>query len=82
MRVSIADSDGLEEGSVAKYSTVKSLMQYYLFFPFKYKECYLTYLLNEHAGKSCIVFTMTCASAQKLAFMLRNLGFEAVCLHG
>ncbi|KAL2914190.1 ribosomal RNA processing protein [Polyrhizophydium stewartii] len=65
-----------------KYSTVKTLLQYYLFFPYKQKECYLTYLLNEMAGQSCIVFTLTCASTQKLALMLRNLGFEAVCLHG
>jgi len=65
-----------------KYSTVDTLLQYYLFFPFKHKECYLTFLLNEMAGQSCIVFTLTCASAQKLALMLRNLGFNAVCLHG
>ncbi|KAJ3313480.1 ribosomal RNA processing protein [Boothiomyces sp. JEL0838] len=65
-----------------KYSTVDSLLQYYLFFPFKHKECYLTYLLNEMAGNTCIVFTLTVASTQKLSLMLRNLGFEAVCLHG
>ncbi|KAJ3225867.1 ribosomal RNA processing protein [Clydaea vesicula] len=65
-----------------KYATVESLLQYYLFFPFKYKECYLTYILNEMAGQSCIVFTLTCATSQKLAYMLRNLGFQAVCLHG
>jgi ATP-dependent RNA helicase DDX47/RRP3 len=65
-----------------KYSTVSTLLQYYLFFPFKYKECYLTYLLNELAGQTAIVFTLTCNSAQKLALMLRNLGFQAVCLHG
>ncbi|KAJ3081732.1 ribosomal RNA processing protein [Quaeritorhiza haematococci] len=65
-----------------KYSTVETLLQYYLFFPFKHKECYLAYLLNELAGQTCIVFTFTCASAQRLAIMLRNLGFPAVCLHG
>ena len=65
-----------------KYSTVKTLLQYYLFFPFKHKECYLTYLLNELAGQTAIVFTLTCNCAQKLALMLRNLGFQAVCLHG
>jgi ATP-dependent RNA helicase DDX47/RRP3 len=65
-----------------KYDTVEGLIQSYLFFPFKYKECYLTYILNESAGQSSIVFTHTCATAQKLAFMLRNLGFQAVCLHG
>ncbi|TPX71159.1 hypothetical protein SpCBS45565_g01287 [Spizellomyces sp. 'palustris'] len=65
-----------------KYSTVSTLLQYYLFFPFKHKETYLTYLLNELAGQTCIVFTLTCANAQKLALMLRNLGFQAVSLHG
>ncbi|KAH6588524.1 hypothetical protein BASA61_005884 [Batrachochytrium salamandrivorans] len=60
-----------------KYSTVDTLLQYYVFFPYKQKECYLTYLLNELAGQTCIVFTLTCASTQKLALMLRNLGFEA-----
>ncbi|KAJ1550393.1 ribosomal RNA processing protein [Nowakowskiella sp. JEL0078] len=65
-----------------KYSTVSTLLQYYLFLPFKYKECYLAYLLNEFSGHSVIVFTMTCKSAQKLALFLRNLGFSAVCLHG
>ena len=45
-----------------KYSTVATLLQYYLFFPFKYKECYLAYLLNELAGQTCIVFTLTCVS--------------------
>jgi ATP-dependent RNA helicase DDX47/RRP3 len=65
-----------------KYSTVDTLLQYYLFFPYKHKECYLTYLLNEMAGQSVIVFTLTVANASKLTLMLRNLGFEAVCLHG
>lgn len=65
-----------------KYSTVDTLLQYYLFFPFKYKECYLAYLLNELAGQTTIVFTTTCLVSQKLTLMLRNLGFQAVCLHG
>ncbi|KAI9096943.1 P-loop containing nucleoside triphosphate hydrolase protein [Phlyctochytrium arcticum] len=65
-----------------KYTTVDTLLQYYLFFPFKHKECYLAYLLNDLAGQTCIVFTLTCVSAQKLSLMLRNLGFQAVSLHG
>ncbi|KAI8813233.1 P-loop containing nucleoside triphosphate hydrolase protein [Cladochytrium replicatum] len=64
-----------------KYSTVSTLLQYYLFIPFKFKDCYLAYLLNEFAGQTIIVFTMTRVSAQKLALFLRNLGFPAVCLH-
>jgi len=65
-----------------KYTTVSTLQQYYLFFPFKNKEVYLVYLLNELMGQTSIVFTLTCNSAQKLALMLRNLGFSAICLHG
>jgi ATP-dependent RNA helicase DDX47/RRP3 len=43
---------------------------------------YLTYLLNESAGQSVLVFAATCNNAQRLTLMLRNLGFPAVCLHG
>ncbi|KAL7752265.1 ribosomal RNA processing protein [Sorochytrium milnesiophthora] len=65
-----------------KYSTVETLLQYYIFFPLKYKDTYLTYLLNELSGHTCIIFTTTCAAAQKIALMLRNLGFPALPLHG
>ncbi|KAI8088678.1 P-loop containing nucleoside triphosphate hydrolase protein [Halteromyces radiatus] len=65
-----------------KYSTVKTLLQYYLFFPLKHKDVYMVYLLNELAGNSTIIFTRTCNDTQKIAIMLRNLGFGAVPLHG
>ncbi|KAI8846935.1 P-loop containing nucleoside triphosphate hydrolase protein [Chytridium lagenaria] len=79
-RASLTDPVKLEV--TTKYSTVATLLQYYLFFPFKHKECYLTYVLNELAGQTAIVFTLTCNSSRKLSLMLRNLGFQAVCLHG
>lgn len=66
----------------SKYQTVSTLVQQYLFLPIKYKEVYLTYVLNEFAGASAVVFVGTCAAAQKLVLMLRNLGFGATCLHG
>ena len=66
----------------SKYQTVSTLVQQYLFLPIKYKEVYLTYVLNEFAGASGVVFVGTCAAAQKLVLMLRNLGFGATCLHG
>lgn len=66
----------------AKYSTVDTLVQNYLFIPEQYKDCYLVYLLNEFAGNSTIIFASQCTTAQKLAIMLRNLGFEAIPLHG
>ncbi|KRX97552.1 putative ATP-dependent RNA helicase DDX47, partial [Trichinella pseudospiralis] len=46
------------------------------------EDCYLVYILNEMAGKSCIVFTSTCANSLRTALLLRNLGFTAVPLHG
>lgn len=53
-----------------------------MFIPAKYKDCYLAFLLNEFAGKTTIIFVSTCTTAQRLTYMLRNLGFKAVCLHG
>ncbi|RIB05328.1 P-loop containing nucleoside triphosphate hydrolase protein [Gigaspora rosea] len=66
----------------SKYSTVSTLLQYYLFFPLKHKDCYLVYLCNELAGNSLIIFTRTCSDTQRLALLLRNLGFPAIPLHG
>eukprot|EP00551_Chaetoceros_affinis_P007273 CAMPEP_0203672208 /NCGR_PEP_ID=MMETSP0090-20130426/7777_1 /ASSEMBLY_ACC=CAM_ASM_001088 /TAXON_ID=426623 /ORGANISM="Chaetoceros affinis, Strain CCMP159" /LENGTH=583 /DNA_ID=CAMNT_0050537475 /DNA_START=18 /DNA_END=1765 /DNA_ORIENTATION=- len=65
-----------------KFQTPKKLLQNYLFIPAKYKDVYLTYLINDNAGKSILVFGATCNNVQRLALMLRNLGFPAVCLHG
>ena len=65
-----------------KFQTPKQLLQSYLFIPAKYKDCYLTWLIHEHAGKSVLVFGATCNNVQRLALMLRNLGFPAICLHG
>ena len=65
-----------------KYGTVKSLLQQYLFVPAKHKDCYLAYVCNELAGHSTIIFVATCATAQRLALLLRALGFPAVPLHG
>jgi ATP-dependent RNA helicase DDX47/RRP3 len=66
----------------SKYGTAKTLRQQYLFVPAKHKDCYLTYVCNELAGHTTIIFAATCATAQRLAVMLRALGFPAVPLHG
>eukprot|EP00753_Platysulcus_tardus_P008635 PLAT16142.1.p1 GENE.PLAT16142.1~~PLAT16142.1.p1 ORF type:complete len:481 (+),score=255.48 PLAT16142.1:1-1443(+) len=66
----------------SKYATVSTLVQQYLFFPARYKDCYLVYVLNEFAGRTAIVFVRTCAGAQRTTLLLRNLGFAAICLHG
>ena len=66
----------------SKYATVKQLVQQYAFLPSKHKDTYLTYIANELAGHTTIVFVATCATAQRLALLLRALGFAAVPLHG
>ncbi|ORX69300.1 DEAD-domain-containing protein [Linderina pennispora] len=65
-----------------KYSTADKLLQYYMFFPFKRKDCYLVWLLNEMAGQSAIVFARTCNEVLRIGLLLRNLGIEAIPLHG
>ena len=79
-RASLLDPVRVEVST--KFQTPKKLLQSYLFIPAKYKDCYLTYLINEHAGQSILVFGATCNNVQRLALMLRNLGFPAICLHG
>ncbi|XP_067120914.1 probable ATP-dependent RNA helicase DDX47 [Centruroides vittatus] len=65
-----------------KYQTVEKLQQYYIFIPLKFKDVYLVYILNELAGNSFMVFCSTCANTQRTALMLRNLGLNAIPLHG
>ncbi len=73
LRVSISSS---------KYQTVSTLIQNYLFIPLIHKDTYLVYLMNEFAGRSAIVFTRTVNETQRLAILLRSLGFGAIPLHG
>ncbi|KAL9098628.1 MAG: hypothetical protein Q9163_005747 [Psora crenata] len=68
--------------STNKYQTVSTLLQSYLFLPYKNKDFYLVHLMNEHAGQTAIVFTRTVNETQRLAILLRNLGFGAIPLHG
>lgn len=65
-----------------KYQTVDKLVQHYLFIPEKFKHCYLAFILTEFAGSSVIIFTIQCVTAQRIALVLRNLGFSAVPLSG
>lgn len=79
-RASLRNPVRVEFGT--KYSTVSTLQQYYLFMPFAHKDTYLVHLANEQAGHSIIVFTRTVHDAQRLAVLLRLLGFSAIPLHG
>ncbi|GJJ12049.1 ribosomal RNA processing protein [Clathrus columnatus] len=65
-----------------KYTTVSTLLQYYLFIPYVQKDVHLIYLANSLAQNSIIVFTRTVHDAQRLSMVLRTLGFPAVPLHG
>ncbi|XP_077526066.1 putative ATP-dependent RNA helicase DDX47 [Haemaphysalis longicornis] len=79
-RASLRDPVRVEVSS--KYQTVEKLLQYYLFIPAKFKDVYLVHLLNELAGNSFMVFCNTCSNTQRVALLLRNLGFTAIPLHG
>ncbi|CXH96854.1 ATP-dependent rRNA helicase RRP3, putative [Plasmodium berghei] len=65
-----------------KYSTVKTLIENYIFLPLKYKYTYLCSLCFYYTNKNIIIFSNTCATAQKLNFFCRNLGLKSICLHG
>ncbi|KAF8503620.1 DEAD-domain-containing protein [Russula emetica] len=65
-----------------KYSTVSTLLQYYLFIPLSQKDVHLVYLANSLAQNSIMVFTRTVHDAQRLSIVLRNLNFAAIPLHG
>ncbi|PTB67708.1 DEAD-domain-containing protein [Trichoderma citrinoviride] len=68
--------------SSSKYQTVSTLLQHYILVPHKRKDTYLIYLVNEFAGKSIIIFTRTVFETQRIAILLRTLGFGAIPLHG
>lgn len=68
--------------SANKYQTVSTLLQSYLFFPHKHKDIYLVYLMNEFVGQPAIIFTRTVNETQRIAILLRTLGFGAIPLHG
>jgi ATP-dependent RNA helicase DDX47/RRP3 len=68
--------------STDKYQTVSTLLQSYLFFPHKHKDIYLIHVLNTLAGQTAIIFTRTVNETQRIAILLRLLGFSAIPLHG
>lgn len=74
--------DPVRVAVLTKYQTADKLVQSMMLVSDGYKNTYLVHLLNENAGKSVIVFTRTCAHAQRTALLARMLGFSAVPLHG
>ncbi|OJD39831.1 atp-dependent rrna helicase rrp3 [Diplodia corticola] len=73
LRVSISSSS---------HQTVSTLIQHYLFVPHKHKDLYLIHLLNDMIGHPTIIFTRTVNETQRIAILLRALGFGAIPLHG
>lgn len=65
-----------------KYTTVSTLIQNYIFIPDKYKETYLSYILNENQGKTIIIFVEKCLDSMQITFVLRHLGFKAISING
>ncbi|ETW76217.1 hypothetical protein HETIRDRAFT_126124 [Heterobasidion irregulare TC 32-1] len=64
-----------------KYQTVSLLLQYYLLAPLNQKDAYLIHLANSLAQNSIIVYTHTLRDTQRLAIMLRILGFSVIPIH-
>merc|ERR1712178_152954 len=69
-------------GVSTKHVTVKTLVQNYLFLPYKFKYTYFAALIQHFAHYSTMVFTDTCLTAQKLAIFRIHLGWTSIALHG
>mmetsp|Transcript_73827 Transcript_73827/g.175753 ORF Transcript_73827/g.175753 Transcript_73827/m.175753 type:complete len:488 (+) Transcript_73827:58-1521(+) len=65
-----------------KHDTVKTLVQNYMFIPYKFKYTYFAAIVAHFPSYAVMVFTDTCLGAQKLAIMLRHLGWTSIALHG
>ena len=68
--------------SSSSHQVVSTLMQKYIFLPHKHKDLYLIHLLNDAIGHPTIIFTRTVNETQRIAILLRTLGFGAIPLHG
>eukprot|EP00040_Diaphanoeca_grandis_P043986 m.10950 g.10950 ORF g.10950 m.10950 type:complete len:502 (+) comp8561_c0_seq1:161-1666(+) len=79
-RAALSDPIKIEVSS--KYHTVDKLIQKYIFVPQKFKDCYLVHVLTELMGNSFMIFCSTCNTTQRISLVLRDLGFNAICLHG
>ncbi|KAG2579962.1 hypothetical protein PVAP13_6NG302700 [Panicum virgatum] len=66
----------------SKYSTVDTLREEFYLVPADDKDCCLVYILNKVTGSMVMIFTETRYSSRLLALMLRNLGFQAIFIHG
>ena len=82
-KASLRASDTVKVEVNAKYGTVATLSQFYLFIPAKHKLVYMVYLLNHiFNDRSIIVFTNTKRSCHHLSLVLHNLNMTVIPLHG
>ncbi|KAH9877121.1 ribosomal RNA processing protein [Plenodomus lingam] len=68
--------------SSSSHQVVSTLLQRYLFIPHKHKDLYLIHLLTDNIGHPTIIFTRTVNETERIAILLRALGFGAIPLHG
>lgn len=68
--------------SSSSHQVVSTLMQRYIFLPHKHKDLYLIHILNDAIGHPTIIFTRTVNETQRVAILLRTLGFGAIPIHG
>merc|ERR1711920_541358 len=69
-------------GVSTKHDTAKTLVQNYMFLPYKFKFTHFAAIVAHFQAYSAMVFTDTCLSAQKLSIFLRHGGCSSICLHG
>ncbi len=69
-------------GPDAGATTVATLKQNMLLVPQMHKDATFVYLLNEFAGRTMIVFVRTVTDTQRLALLVRALGFAAMPMNG
>ncbi|KAF2852918.1 DEAD-domain-containing protein [Plenodomus tracheiphilus IPT5] len=68
--------------SSSSHQVVSTLLQRYIFIPHKHKDLYLIHLLTDNIGHPTIIFTRTVNETERIAILLRALGFGAIPLHG
>eukprot|EP01100_Stratorugosa_tubuloviscum_P001877 TRINITY_DN1428_c0_g1_i1.p1 TRINITY_DN1428_c0_g1~~TRINITY_DN1428_c0_g1_i1.p1 ORF type:complete len:552 (-),score=273.19 TRINITY_DN1428_c0_g1_i1:206-1777(-) len=66
----------------SKFATVSTLVQNYILVPQKYKDCYLVHILNEYSGNTVIIFVDSRRLADRVWFLIKELGILAVEIHG
>lgn len=75
-------SNPVRVSATTEHQTVSTLLQSYIFVPFKHKDIYLIHALDQRAGQMAIIFTRTVNESHRISLMLRHLGFPAIPLHG